>query len=106
MLKCCIIYSARARSSVGRVLHSHCRGRGFDSLRVHQKKQHILLCCFSIELFGQHLYGTTGLIVAPTAEMQKDKTIMIGGSMIDHNIYRSSYWSNSREYNPYPLITT
>ena len=26
---------------------------------------------------------------------------MIGGSMIDHNIYRSGYWSNSREYNPY-----
>lgn len=61
----------------------------------------ILLCCASMKLFGQHLYGTTGLIVAPTAEMQKDKTIMIGGSMIDHNIYRSSYWSNSREYNPY-----
>ena len=35
-MKCCIIYTARARSSVGRVLHSHCRGRGFDSLRVHQ----------------------------------------------------------------------
>lgn len=61
----------------------------------------ILLCYFSIELFGQHLYSTTSLIVAPTAEMQKEKTIMIGGSMIDHNIYRSSYWSNSREYNPY-----
>ena len=61
----------------------------------------ILLCCFSIELFGQHLYGTTGLIVAPTAEMQKDKTIMIGGSMIDHNIYRDAYWNAHDEYNPY-----
>ena len=61
----------------------------------------ILLCCATMKLFGQHLYGTTGLISAPTAEMQKDKTLMIGGSMIDHNIYRSDYWSNSREYNPY-----
>lgn len=61
----------------------------------------ILLCCTSMKLLGQHLYGTTGLISAPTAEMQKDKTFMIGGSMIDHNIYRSSYWSNSREYDPF-----
>lgn len=61
----------------------------------------ILLCCASMKLFGQHLYGTTGLLYAPTAEMQKDKTFMIGGSMIDHNIYRSSYWSQSKEYNSY-----
>lgn len=50
---------------------------------------------------AQNMYGTTGLLYAPTAEMQKDKTLMIGGSMIDHNIYRSSYWSNSREYDPF-----
>lgn len=60
-----------------------------------------LLCVMSVYVFGQHLYGTTGLVSAPTAEMQKDKTIMIGGSMIDHNIYRSSIWSNSREYDPF-----
>lgn len=58
-----------------------------------------LLCVMSVHVFGQHLYGTTGLISVPTTEMQKDKTIMIGGSMIDHNIYRRSYWSYSREYN-------
>lgn len=61
----------------------------------------ILLCCASMELFAQHIYGTTGLLHAPTAEMQKDKTIMIGGSMIDHNTYRSNYWKGSREYTPY-----
>lgn len=60
-----------------------------------------LLCVISMQVLGQQPYGTTGLISAPTAEMQKDKTIMIGGSMIDHNIYRSSYWSNSREYDPF-----
>ena len=60
-----------------------------------------MFCVITMQTFGQHLYGTTGLLFAPTAEMQKDKTFMIGGSMIDHNIYRSSYWSNSREYDPF-----
>lgn len=45
----------------------------------------LLFCCLTVKLFGQHAYGTTGLLFAPTAEMQKDKTIMIGGSMIDHH---------------------
>lgn len=31
----------------------------------------ILLCCATMKLFGQHLYGTTGLISAPTAENAK-----------------------------------
>ena len=47
------------------------------------------------------MYGTTGLLYAPTAEMQKDKTFMIGRSMIDHNIYRSDYWNSYKEYIPY-----
>ena len=25
----------------------------------------------------------------------------VGGSMIDHNIYRSDYWNSHEEYNPY-----
>lgn len=54
-----------------------------------------------MELFAQHIYGTTGLLHAPTAEMQKDKTFMIGGGMIDHNTYRSNYWKGSRGYTPY-----
>ena len=61
----------------------------------------LLFCCLTVKLFGQHAYGTTGLLFAPTAEMQKDKTIMIGGSMIDHHTYRSNYWKGSREYTPY-----
>ena len=61
----------------------------------------IVLCCLSIKVFGQHAYGTTGLLHAPTAEMQRDKTVMIGGSMIDHNIYRDSYWNAHDEYKPY-----
>ena len=61
----------------------------------------IVLCCLTTNMFGQHVYGTTGLLYAPTAEMQKDKTILIGGSMIDHNIYRDAYWNAHDEYNPY-----
>ena len=61
----------------------------------------IVLCCLTTNMFGQHVYGTTGLLHAPTAEMQKDKTILIGGSMIDHNIYRDAYWNAHDEYNPY-----
>lgn len=54
-----------------------------------------------MQALGQLPYGTTGLLHAPIAEMQKDKTIMIGGSMIDHNTYRSNYWKGSRDYTPY-----
>lgn len=61
----------------------------------------IVLCCLTTNMFGQHVYGTTGLLYAPTAEMQKDKTILIGGSMVDHNIYRDSYWNAHDEYNPF-----
>lgn len=60
-----------------------------------------LLCFFAIRSFGQLSYGTTGLLYAPTAEMQKDKTVMIGGSMIDHRAYRDSYWNAHDEYNPF-----
>lgn len=37
----------------------------------------LLFCCLTVKLFGQHAYGTTGLLFAPTAEMQKDKTINV-----------------------------
>ena len=61
----------------------------------------LLSCCLTVNLFGQHAYGTTGLLFAPTAEMQKDKTIMIGGGMLDRNTYRDGYWNSHEEYNPY-----
>lgn len=61
----------------------------------------LLLLLVGGRIKAQTMYGTTGLLHAPTAEMQKDKTILIGGSMIDHNIYRSGYWNSHKEYNPY-----
>lgn len=60
-----------------------------------------LMLCLQAKAFGQHTYGTTGLLHAPTAEMQCGGTFILGGSMIDHNIYRSQYWSGSTEYKPY-----
>ena len=27
----------------------------------------LLFCCLTVKLFGQHAYGTTGLLFAPTA---------------------------------------
>ena len=45
-----------------------------------------------------NMYGTTGLLHASTVGMQKDKTILIDGSMIYHNTCRSNYWKGSREY--------
>lgn len=33
--------------------------------------------------YGQALRGTTGLLHAPTAEMQRDKTFMLGGNYLD-----------------------
>lgn len=61
----------------------------------------VVLCCLASNASAQHAYGTTGLLYAPTAEMQKDKTFMVGGGMIDHRIDRSGYWSRSKEYDPY-----
>ena len=49
-----IIIATRARSSVGRVLHSHCRGRGFDSLRVHQKPISFEIGFFLFARLGPH----------------------------------------------------
>ena len=48
---------------------------------------------------GQAFYGTTGLLHAPTAVMQKDKNVMLEGNMLDVNIL-SRYWVRS-EYHSY-----
>ena len=45
----------------------------------------ILVCLIAISSLrsqAQALYGTTGLLHAPTAEMQKDKTFMAGGNVL------------------------
>ena len=45
----------------------------------------ILICLITISSLqsqAQALFGTTGLLHAPTAEMQKDKTFMAGGNVL------------------------
>ena len=42
----------------------------------------LFLCCH-LALSAQLTYGTTGLLHAPSAEMQRDKTVMIGGNFLN-----------------------
>ena len=49
---------------------------------------------------AQHTYGTTGLLHAPSADMQKDGTFIFGGSAIDVATL-AGYWKNHNEYNPF-----
>ena len=56
-----------------------------------------LMCCLKVE--AQAMYGTTGLLHMPTADMQEDKTFMFGGNAVDvHTLPR--YWSESL-YKPF-----
>jgi len=45
----------------------------------------LFLCCH-LMLSAQLTYGTTGLLHAPSAEMQADKTVMIGGNFLNREI--------------------
>lgn len=46
----------------------------------------ILLISVSSMLSAQLTYGTTGLLHAPSAEMQKDKIVMLGGNFMNKEI--------------------
>lgn len=61
----------------------------------------ILCLLYNNSTSAQHFYGTTGLLRAPSAEMQKDGTFMFGGSAIDVGTL-SRYWSShTKEYTPF-----
>jgi hypothetical protein len=53
-----------------------CKSRGLEGIIV-------VLLSSSLNLSAQALRGTTGLLHAPTADMQTDKTIMLGGNLLD-----------------------
>ena len=66
-----------------------------------------LCLCFCTVLKGQALYGTSGLLHMPTADMQKDKTVMLGGNVLDKHPL-STYWNNKNytyTYNYYINVT-
>lgn len=66
-----------------------------------EKKYWILVMLFlsANPVKAQSVYGSTGLLRIPTANMQRDKTFMFGANMIDVNTL-SHYWTRS-EYHPH-----
>jgi hypothetical protein len=60
----------------------------------------IMLCLF---VQAQFPYGTTGLLHMPTADMQRDKTVMVGGSYLSEGA-TPGHW-NYDTYNYYLNIT-
>lgn len=60
----------------------------------------IMLCLF---VQAQFPYGTTGLLHMPTADMQRDKTVMVGGSYLSKGA-TPGHW-NYDTYNYYLNIT-
>ena len=60
---------------------------------MHNSFLAFLCLCFCTVLKGQALYGTSGLLHMPTADMQKDKTVMLGGNVLDKHPL-STYWNN------------
>ena len=66
----------------------------------------ILMLFYPIIACGQYMYGTTGLLQMPTAEMQKDKTFMLGGGVLSPEIIPSKeWWGNYYTLNYYVNIT-
>ena len=62
----------------------------------------LFLCCH-LALSAQLTYGTTGLLHAPSAEMQRDKTVMIGGNFLNKEITPPTWYYHT--YNYYLNVT-
>ncbi len=54
-------------------------------------------------LSAQLTYGTTGLLHAPSAEMQKDKTVMLGANFLNKEITPPTWYYHT--YNYYLNVT-
>ena len=61
----------------------------------------IVFLCLPVS--AQFMYGTTGLLHMPTADMQKDKTFMFGGSYLNSHAMPSAWYYDT--YNYYINIT-
>lgn len=48
--------------------------------------------------YGQSLVGTTGLLYMPTADMQKDKTVLIGGNYLNTHHMSNHFHSKEVDY--------
>lgn len=63
----------------------------------------LFFCSYSVYLFPQYSYGVTGLLHSPSAEMQQDKTVMIGGGFLNENLTPPRF--NYNTYNYYLNVT-
>ena len=70
-----------------------------------KKRIYIVLLLISIPymLSAQLTYGTTGLLHAPSAEMQKDKTVMLGVNFMNKEITPPKWYYHT--YNYYLNVT-
>lgn len=62
----------------------------------------LFLCC-TFMLSAQLTYGTTGLLHAPSAEMQKDKTVMLGANFLNQENTPPNWYYHT--YNYYLNVT-
>lgn len=49
-------------------------------------------------MISQINYGTTGLMNMPTADMQRDKTFMVGGNWLNHHATVPRWWYDTWNY--------
>lgn len=63
----------------------------------------LLFCSNSIYLFSQYSYGLTGLLHSPSADMQQEKTVMIGGGLLNEKLTPPRF--NYNTYNYYLNVT-
>ena len=59
--------------------------------------------CSLFTVYGQFTYGTTGLLNMPTADMQKDKTVLLGGGFLEKHTTPARWFYDT--YNYYINIT-
>lgn len=58
----------------------------------------VLICYLPISISAQLSYGTTGLLHAPSAEMQRDKTVMIGGNFLNKELTPPTWYYHTYNY--------
>lgn len=63
----------------------------------------IVLLCFPIMLSAQMTYGVTGLLHMPSAEMQRDKTVILGGNFLNKALTPPEWYYGT--YNYYLNVT-
>lgn len=58
----------------------------------------VLFTCTSSLLSAQLTYGTTGLLHAPSGEMQRDKTVMLGGNFMNKELTPPTWYYHTYNY--------